>query len=303
MAMGLILDRIAKVVADLSGNLDLNWVALLPWNLDTDFSGDLVRVLDRLLVALSVLFGMAFGTAGVSISWFSFGLCFWLSVSFTLLVSISTISTISTMGMGNNLRVMTNNSGAMVNLCVSSVALGGEGFLTLLDVGCVNYGFADRTGNLAFILDWLLVALSVLLVMTFRSSGVSRLSLSITLTITMSTMTMRDNLRVMTNDSRAVMDLLGGFFTVRGDDVLAFLNISCINNDIIFLMALLMLVLDRLLVALLVWFAEALEVVVLVMSISRLSFSLSFTLSISTVSMRNNLRVMTNISGTVVDLL
>ena len=86
MTMGLILDRISKVVADLSGNLDLNWVAVLPlpWNWDTDFSGDLVRVLDRLLVALSVLFGMPFGTAGVSISWFSFVLCFWLSASFTL---------------------------------------------------------------------------------------------------------------------------------------------------------------------------------------------------------------------------
>jgi len=195
MTMGLILDRIAKVVTDLSWNLDLNWVALLPWNLDTDFSGDLVRVLDRLLVALSVLFGMAFGTAGVSISWFSFGLCFWLCVSFTLLVSISTISTMS---MGNNLRGMTNNSRAMVNLGVSSVALGGEGFLTLLNVGCVNNGFADRTRNLAFILDGLLVALSVLLVMTLRSSGVSWLSLSLsissTLAISMSTMTMRHNL-------------------------------------------------------------------------------------------------------------
>jgi len=301
MTMGLILDRISKVVADLSGNLDLNWVALLPWNWDTDFSWDLVRVLDRLLVALSVLFGMAFGTAGVSISWFSFGLCFWLSVSFTLLVSISTISTMS---MGNNLRVMTNNSRAMVNLGVSSVALGGEGFLTLLNVGCVNNGFADWAGNLAFILNWLLVALSVLLVMTLRSSRVSRLSfsISITLAISIATMTMRHNLRVMSNNGRAVMDLLGGFFTVCGDDVLAFLNISCINNDIIFLMALLMLVLDRLLVTLLVGFAEALEVVVLVVSISRLSFSLSFTLAISTVSMRNNLRVMTNNSRTVVDL-
>ena len=59
-------------------------------------------------------------------------------------------------------------------------------------------------------------------------------------------------------------------------------------------MALLTLVLDRLLAALLVGFAEALEVVVLVVSISRLSFSISFTFAISAVSMRHNLRVMTN---------
>jgi len=293
MTMGLILDGISKVVTDLSGDLNLNWVTLLPWNWDTDFSGNLVRVLDRLFVTLSVLLGMAFGTAGVSISWFSFGLCFWLSISFTFFVSMSTISTMS---MGNNLRVMTNNSRAMVNLGVSSVALGGEGFLTLLNVGCVNNGFANRTRNLAFILDWLLVALSILLVMTLRSSGVSRSSFSIssTLAISISSMSMRHNLRVMSNNGRAVMDLLGGFFTVSCDDVLAFLNVSCINNDIILLMALLTLVLDRLLVTLLVGFAEALEVVVLVVSIPRLSFCLSFTLSISAVSMRNNLRIMTN---------
>jgi len=193
MTMGLILDGISKVVTDLSGDLNLNWVALLPWNWDTDLSGDLVRVLDRLLVALSVLFGMAFGSAGVSISWFSFGVCFWLSISFTLLVSMSTNSTMS---MSNNLRVMANNSRAMVNLSVSSVALGGEGFLTLLNVGGVNNGFANRTGNLTFILDWLLMALPVLLVMTLRSSGVSRLSLSIssTLAISISSMSMRHNL-------------------------------------------------------------------------------------------------------------
>jgi len=98
------------------------------------------------------------------------------------------------------------------------------------------------------------------------------------------------------------MDLLGSFFTVSGDDVLAFLNISSINNDIIFLMAFLMLVLDRLLMTLLVGLAKALEVVVLVVSISRLSFSISFTLSISAVSVRNNLRIMTDNSRAVVDL-
>ena len=107
----------------------------------------------------------------------------------------------------------------------------------------------------------------------------------------------------MTNNCRAVVNVLRCFLAVSGDDVLAFLYICCINNDIIFLMALLTLILDRLLVTLLVGLAEALEVVVLVVSISRLSFSLSFTLSISTVSMRNNLRVMTNNSRTVVDLL
>ena len=98
--------------------------------------------------------------------------------------------------MGNYLRFMTNNRRAMMSLVVSSVALGGEGFLTLLDVGCVNNCFADWAGNLAGVLDRLLVALSVLLVLALRSSGVSRLSLSIsfTLAISISSMSMRHNL-------------------------------------------------------------------------------------------------------------
>jgi len=96
----------------------------------------------------------------------------------------------------NNLRVMADNSRAMVNLGVNSVALGGEGFLTLLDVGCVNNSFADWAGDLARVLDWLLVALSVFLVLALRSSGVSWFSLSIssTLAISIANMTMRHNL-------------------------------------------------------------------------------------------------------------
>ena len=99
MAVGLVFNCIAKVGADLSGYLDLNRVALLPCYGDTDLSGNLVGVLDRLLVALSVLLGMALGSTGVSVSWFSFGVCF------TLLVS-----TMSTMTVSNNLGVVTNNS-------------------------------------------------------------------------------------------------------------------------------------------------------------------------------------------------
>ena len=90
---------------------------------------------------------------------------------------------------------------------------------------------------------------------------------------------------------------------LSGDDVLALLNVSSVNNDVIFLMALLTLVLYWLLVTLLVRLAEALEVVVVVVAISRFSFSRSFTLMVSTVSMRNYLRIMTNNCRAVVDLL
>jgi len=182
-----VLDSVSKVIADLSGYLDLNRMAFLPCYWNTDLSWDLVRALDRLLVALPVLLGMALRSTADSIPGLSF------SLSFTLLI---TISTISAMTMSNNLRVMTNNSRAVVNLSVGSVALGGEGFLALLDVGGVNNSLAHWAGDLAGVLDWLLVALPVLLVMTLRTSGISRLSFSIgiTLAISVSSMSVGHNL-------------------------------------------------------------------------------------------------------------
>merc|ERR1719347_2080915 len=94
----------------------------------------------------------------------------------------------------------------------------------------------------------------------------------------------------MANNSRTVVHLLRCFFTVGGDNVLALLNISSVYDNIVLLMALLALVVYWLLVALLVWLAKALLVVVLVVSISRFSFSLSisFSLVVSNMSMRNN---------------
>jgi len=40
----------------------------------------------------------------------------------------------------------------------------------------------------------------------------------------------------MTNNSRAVVNLLAGFLAVLGDNILAFLNVGGVNNDIILLM-------------------------------------------------------------------
>merc|ERR1712013_675392 len=191
--------------------------------------------------------------------------------------------------------VVTNNSRAVVNLCGGCVALGGECFLTLFNISCVNNSLGDRAGNLALILYWPLVALPVLLVNTLRTSGVSRLSF----TLTIPSMSMSHYLGVMANNSRAVVDLLRCFLTMSGDDVLTLLNISSVYNNIIFLMALLALVLYWLLVALLVWLAEELEVVVMV--VSRLS--ISFTLVVSNMSLSHYLRVMTNNSRAVVNLL
>merc|ERR1711962_890100 len=96
-------------------------------------------------------------------------------------------------------------------------------------------GNADSSGDLAFVLYWPLGTLSVLLVMTLRTSGVSRLSL--TLTIPIPSMSMSHYLGVMANNSRAAVDLLRCFLAVSGDDVLTILNISSVYDNIIFLMA------------------------------------------------------------------
>merc|ERR1711887_159666 len=94
---------------------------------------------------------------------------------------------------------------------------------------------AHSSWDLAFILYWPLGTLSVLLVMALRTSGVSRLSL--TLTITIPGMSLSHYLGVMANDSRAAVDLLRCFLAVSGDDVLTILDISSVYNNIIFLMA------------------------------------------------------------------
>jgi len=185
--VGSMLDSISKVITDLSGYLNLNRMTLLPGNRDTHLSGDLSGVLDRFLVTLSVLLSLALRAGAVTIARLSLS----VSLSFTLFVTMS-IATMSS----NNLGVVSNNSGALVDLSVGSMTLGCESLLTLLDVSGVNNSLAHRAGNLAGVLNWLLVALPVLLVMTFRSSGVSWLSLSIsiTLAISISSVTMSDYL-------------------------------------------------------------------------------------------------------------
>ena len=97
------------------------------------------------------------------------------------------------------------------------------------------------------------------------SLGIS-LSLSLAVSVTMS-----DHMGVMTNNSGALMNLLRDGVAVLGHDVLALLNVGGVHDGVVLLMADLPLVLDGLLVTLLVWLAEALEVVVFAVSGLRLS--------------------------------
>merc|ERR1719378_1167359 len=119
-------------------------------------------------------------------------------------------------------------------------------------------------------------------------ASISWLSISFSLSVSLSiSMSMGDNLGVMTDNSGAMVDLLVCLLAVLGHNILALLNVCGVNNDIIFFMAFLSLVLDWLLVALLVWLAEALEVVVRLVAITWLSLSISLGISLAMTSMDN----------------
>merc|ERR1712168_171643 len=222
------------------------------------------------LVALSLNVLLALGSIAVSLR----------GLSGSLVVTSIT-------SMADDLGVVTNNSGAVMNLLVGLCALCGECLLTLFNVGCVNNSLAHWSWNLSMVLLWDLVAhlLNMLLALGSRGvslASISRLSISFSLSVSLSiTMTMGDNLGVMTNNSGAMVDLLVCLLAVLGHNILALLNVGCVHNDIIFFMAFLSLVLDWLLVALLVWLAEALEVVVRLVAITWLSLSISLGISMS----------------------
>merc|ERR1719317_997498 len=109
--------------------------------------------------------------------------------------------------MRNNLGVMANNSGAVADLLGDGVAVLSNDVLALLDVGGVHDGVVDLVANLS----GHLAALSVNLLLALgaaRVSSMSSLSLSFNIPLSIS-MTMGDDLGVMTNNSGAVADLLG----------------------------------------------------------------------------------------------
>jgi len=187
-----------------------------------------------------------------TISWISLSL--WFSISRSLVISI-------TMGVViNNLGVMTNNLGAMASLDMGLVTLLMDDILTLFNVGGVNDGLALLSWDLSLILLGNLVALVINMVLAV---GSRRVTLVTSLSLSISTgVTSMNLLRIMTNNLGAVVNLGVLFLTVSGDNLLTLFNVGGVNNDVIFLMTFLSLVLDWLLVALLVWLAEALEVVV-----------------------------------------
>ena len=149
----------------------------------------------------------------------------------------------SMMSMSNNFGVMTNNMAAVVNLLMGFLTVSSNDLLALLNIGSVNNLLALLLGDLAGVLLGVLVALLVLLVMTTGARGVSMAtSLSFTLVVSSIVATMMDsnNLRVMTNNVGAVVDLLVFLLTMSSDYMFTLFNVSDIDDNIIFSMAFIM---------------------------------------------------------------
>ena len=145
------------------------------------------------------------------------------------------------MTMRDDVAVMTDNSGAVVDLLVGLVALLGDDVLALLDVGGVHDSLADGPGHLTRVLLGHLVALLLHMLLALGAGGVSvvtSLGISLSLSLAVS-VTMSDHMGVMTNNSGAVVNLLGDGVAVLGDDVLALLGVGGVHDGVVLLVALL----------------------------------------------------------------
>jgi len=141
MSMSMSMTMSTFIFTHFSGNLVSNWVALLSWHLVADWSWDFSLMLLGNLVALSLNVLLALGSIAVSLG----------GLSRSLVVTSIT-------SMADDLGVVTNNSGAVMNLLVGFSALCGECLLTLFNVGCVNNSLAHWSWNLSLVLLWNLLA-------------------------------------------------------------------------------------------------------------------------------------------------
>merc|ERR1719481_1567597 len=153
---------------------------------------------------------------------------------------------------------MTNNLGAMASLDMGLMTLLMDDILTLFNVGGVNDGLALLSWDLSLILLGNLVALVINMVLAVGSRRVTLVtSFSISLSISAGVTSM-NLLRIMTINLGAVVNLGVLFLTVSGDNLLTLFNVGGVNNDVIFLMTLLTVLLFWSLVALLLYILVAL---------------------------------------------
>jgi len=134
----------------------------------------------------------------------------------------------------DDMRVMTNNIGALVDLGVNLLTVSGNDVLTFFSVDGVNDNIIFLMTLLSLLFNWLLVALLLNILVALGSRVIfllSWVSLSISLSIVTS-MTSMNDLRIMTNNLRAVVNLLVNFLTVFSYNVLTFLNVGGVNNSL-----------------------------------------------------------------------
>ena len=97
---------------------------------------------------------------------------------------------------------------------------------------------AHGPGHLPGVLVRHLLALSVHLLLALGAAGVAIAGLSLSLPLAVS-VTMRNNLGVVTNNSGAVVNLLGDGVAVLGHDVLALLGVGGVHDGVVLLVTLL----------------------------------------------------------------
>merc|ERR1719187_2412672 len=222
-------------------------------------------VVDPLVHLLALPFGsgMALGAAGVavrSIGSISIGISFGLGISIPLSITITSMASVTS---SNDLAVVSNNSGVGLNPLAHLVALLSDNILAVLDVGGVDNHVillvTNLPGHLSGVLNRPLLALPFGPGMALGSTGVSmramsigRISLGISfslglsiclpLSITISSITSvasGDQLAVMTDHTRGVVDPLVYLVTLLGDDVLAVFDVGGVDDCLVCLMALL----------------------------------------------------------------
>merc|ERR1719260_248277 len=130
----------------------------------------------------------------------------------------------------NNIRVMINNTSAMMTSLMCFLTMCMDSLLTLLNVDGVHNFLASLLGNLASVFLGVLVALLLLLVMTLMSSSTGLSSTLVVTSMTISPMTIGfmvsvNNLRLSTNNVRIVIDLFMFFLAVGDYNILALFNI------------------------------------------------------------------------------
>ena len=206
-------------------------------------------LLDGLLVTLLLDILVTLGTAGVALDT---GLRGSLGSSLPLAIVTSM----------DDLRVVTNNGGAVVNLLVRLLTVLGHDVLALLDIGGVHNSLAHGPGHLAGVLLGDLVALLLHMLLALGAGAVSMVtSLGISLSLSLAVMSVSvslvtsigldiDNLGVVSDHMGGLADLGVDLLAVLGDNVLALLNVGRVDNNVVLLVTLLPLLLDGLLVAL-----------------------------------------------------